>query len=100
MRIHHEINPVEDAKNDFALGVYKYVNVNGKYHFTSGGYGGSHANLVDPGETAISAGTISYQPELGYWSMVSPYSMTLKVGAIEADYAELTKILGVPFMGD
>lgn len=81
-------------------GIVKYVVVNGEVRFI--GVYGNHDSLVQPGETAESAGFIYYDkdlidPDKHYQIKEGEWSMTLKLGPnYDRDAELIAKALGIP----
>jgi len=68
---------------------YKFVRVNGQYRFLHLGlHCDTHKSLVQPGETAESAGTISLISD-DEWKFLDTFSTSLKVGVKEDDEERL-----------
>lgn len=85
-----EKHPAEKTK---AVGcAYKFVQIKDEYRFVEITFlwTPSHSDLVADKEVAQSAGMLYLRST--FWEMTDAYSMTLKIGATEADYENLTKL--------
>lgn len=81
------------ASTDFSVHV-RYVRLStGEYRFSDACSGSSHKNMVNEGETPVSAAFIFvYKDRI----QIDDYSMTLQMGPCEADYVELPQLFNLP----
>jgi hypothetical protein len=73
---------------------YKTVKVGDEWRFIKTASGVAHNEMVKKGETATAAGIVAIQP--GALSILSYWSMTLKLGLTPAHLDELAALFGLP----
>jgi hypothetical protein len=88
MREQFEI-PIDEIKNTQPIEWYKYVRVGQEIRCTY--IENSHSDLLEDGETAISAGMLKIYP--GKKFRIDDYSMTLKIGPHEDDAKIIANLL-------
>jgi hypothetical protein len=72
-------------------GIFKFAKVNGEYRFIQLHWHENHGMLVDEGETATTAGTITLNND--FWRLTDMGSSTLKVGFTAETEDELKELL-------
>ena len=77
-------------------GVYKFIRMeDGSYRWFD--VYADHSSQVKEGETAAAAGVAAVSLEMGFWKLMSDYSMTLKISAKDREIKEISELLNLQF---